>query len=44
MRRYCVQPGEVLVVFEPPNNSFEPTPVSNAPSLRVGSGAAQLNR
>jgi hypothetical protein len=27
-----------------PNNSLEPTPVSNAPSLRVSSGAAQLNR
>jgi hypothetical protein len=27
-----------------PNNSFEPTPVSYAPSLRVGYGAAQLNR
>jgi hypothetical protein len=27
-----------------PNKSFEPTPASNAPSLRVGYGAAQLNR
>jgi hypothetical protein len=27
-----------------PNNSFEPTPVTPAPSLRVGGGAAQLNR
>jgi hypothetical protein len=27
-----------------PNKSLEPTQVSNAPSLSVGSGAAQLNR
>jgi hypothetical protein len=27
-----------------PNNSFEPTPVTPAPSIRVGGGAAQLNR
>jgi hypothetical protein len=27
-----------------PNNSFEPTLITPAPSLRVGGGAAQLNR
>ena len=27
-----------------PNKSLEPTPVGNSPSLRVGSGAAQLSR
>ena len=27
-----------------PNKSLEPTPVRNAHSLSVGSGAAQLNR
>jgi hypothetical protein len=27
-----------------PNKSLEPTPVINAPLLRIGSGAAQLNR
>ena len=28
----------------PSNNSLEPTPVVNAASFGVGSGAAQLNR
>jgi hypothetical protein len=26
------------------NNSLEPTPVSKAPDINVGCGAAQLNR
>jgi hypothetical protein len=30
--------------IQSPNNSFEPTLITPAPSLRVSSGAAQLNR
>jgi hypothetical protein len=36
--------GHCLRVGRWPNNSLEPTPVVNEPSLSVGSGAAQLSR
>jgi len=36
--------GASRVSASPSNKSLEPTPVRNAPSLSVGSGAAQLGR
>ena len=39
-----LHPARLLLPASLPNNSLEPTPVSNAPSLRVSSGAAQLKR
>ena len=36
--------GHPCLIARLPNQSLEPTPVTNAPLLRVGSGAAQLNR
>jgi hypothetical protein len=39
-----LHPARLLRPASLPNNSLEPTLVSTAPSLRVGGGAAQLNR
>jgi hypothetical protein len=39
-----LRPAWLLRPASLPNNSFEPTLVTTADSLRVGAGAAQLNR